>query len=63
MAIYKRKPIKLRYGGLKIVADIMGVSEQTVRRALKFEYDTIGAERIRRKAIEMNLVKSNRMKI
>lgn len=41
----------------------MGVSEQTVRRALKFEYDTIGAERIRRKAIEMNLVKSNRMKI
>lgn len=64
MAASKKKVIKLRYGGLRILAGVTGVSEQTIRRAMKFENDTLRAEQIRRKAFEMNLVAiSNKVKI
>lgn len=36
----KKKTIKLRYGKIKELANISGVSEKSVQRALNFESDT-----------------------
>lgn len=52
-----RTPIKLRKGGKKQLAAIMGVSEMTVWRAVHYKYDTATAEQIRRNAFLYNLVK------
>ena len=59
----EKEPIKLRYGTLKKLAAIFGVSEQTVRRALAFRHDTELAEQIRIKAYRMNFVRYERTKL
>ena len=63
MITNKKKPIKLRYGTVKKLAAIFGVSEQTVRRALAFRHDTELAEQIRIKAYRMNFVRYERTKL
>lgn len=53
----KKKAIKLRYGKIKELANICGVSEKCVQRALNFESDTDNGFLIRRRAYEMGFVR------
>lgn len=53
----KRKPIKVRYGGVKILADSCRVSERTVTDALKWEGDTDAQNLIRKRAYDLGLIK------
>ncbi len=62
MTTSKKKELKLRYGGIKMLSDIFGVSTQTVRRAMKYEFDTALADQMRLKACTLNLVTNNRIK-
>lgn len=59
----KKKRIKLRYGGMKVLALYYGINEQTVRRAMKYESSTLLAEQLRQKAIEMNLIANTRIRL
>ena len=45
-----------------MLSDIFGVSTQTVRRAMKYEFDTALADQMRLKACTLNLVTNNRIK-
>lgn len=53
----KRKPIKVRYGGAKILAKSCGVSERTVTDALKWKGDTDAQDLIRKRAYDLGLIK------
>lgn len=57
MVTRKRKPIKIRYGGAKILAKCCGVSERTVTDALKWEGDTDAQNLVRKQAYDLGLVK------
>lgn len=54
---YKRKPIKLRRGGVKKVAASCGVSERTVCEALKWGGDTDAQNLVRKRIVELGLIK------
>ena len=58
----KKKELKLKYGGLKMLSNIFGVSTQTVRRAMRYEFDTALADHMRLKACTLNLVLGERIK-
>lgn len=54
---YTRKPIKLRLGGVKILAKDCGVSERTVCDALKYRNDTDAPNLVRKWAKDLGLIK------
>lgn len=53
----ERKPIKLRYGKVKALASIFGCSRITVERALRWEFDTELADKIRERAERLGFIK------
>lgn len=54
---YKRKPIKLRRGGVKILAVSCNVSGRTVTDALRWGNDTDTQNLVRKRAFDLGLVK------
>lgn len=52
-----RKPIKVRYGCVKKLAESCNVSEVAVRRALKWERDTDTQRLIRKRARELGYIR------
>lgn len=53
----KRKPIKLRLGGIKLLAEDCSVTEKTVRRALNWYADTDTQNLIRKRASDLGLIR------
>jgi hypothetical protein len=53
----ERRPIKLRYGKVKALAKIFGCSRMTVERALRWEFDTELADKIRERAERLGFIK------
>jgi len=53
----KRKPIKLRIGYQKKLAEACGVGVATVKRALEWDADTDTQNLIRKKAYELGYVR------
>lgn len=57
MTSTKRKPIFVRYGGVKKLAESCKVSEMTVRLALRWNADTDTQNLVRKRAYELDLVR------
>lgn len=55
--VNKRKPIKLRMGCVKKLAESCGVSERTVCDALKWKNDTDAQNLVRKRAEDLGYIK------